>query len=140
VLAIEGGVTDVTTLMAAVLHDTIEDTDTTLGELAAHFGAEVAAVVAEVTDDRRLPREMRKQLQIERAARASTRARLVKLGDKICNVRDVTESPPADWSLERRRAYLDWTEEVVAGCRGCSPRLEALYDRVAAAGRRALTW
>jgi len=138
VLAATGGVSDAVTLAAAILHDTIEDTRTTAEELADRFGREVAALVQELTDDKRLPKEERKRLQIEHAAAASHRAKLIKLADKICNVRDVTHQPPAGWSDARRREYLDWTEQVVAGCRGASATLENLYDRALAEGRGAL--
>ena len=138
VLAVEGGVTDTVTLASAILHDTIEDTETTADEIEAAFGAKVRAVVEEVTDDKSLPKEERKRLQIEHAPRASTRAKLVKIADKICNVRDVTHSPPADWPLTRRIEYLDWTEQVVAGCRGANPSLEACYDDMLLQGRLAL--
>ncbi len=94
VLANEGGVQDVTVLCAAVLHDTIEDTETTAGELRALFGDQVAAVVLEVTDDKSLDKAQRKQLQIEHAAHCSPQAKLVKLADKICNLRDLLTSPP----------------------------------------------
>ena len=138
VLATVGGVTDVTILVAAILHDTIEDTQTSAAEIEAHFGREVRLLVEEVTDDKSLPRAERKRLQVEHAPHASSRAKLIKLADKICNVRDVTHTPPADWSAERRREYLEWTERVVAGCRGCNPALERQYDEVLRQGRLAV--
>jgi guanosine-3',5'-bis(diphosphate) 3'-pyrophosphohydrolase len=138
VLADVGGVSDVTTLMAAILHDTIEDTATTSDELEQRFGREIMALVLEVTDDKRLRKEDRKREQIERAPRASHRAKLIKLGDKICNVRDVTRHPPATWSLSRRLEYLDWTEQVVRGVRGTNAALEKHYDEALAEGRKAL--
>ena len=91
VLANEGGITDDTVLAAALLHDTIEDTDTTVGELQAQFGPDVAAIVVEVTDDKSLPKQDRKRLQIEHAATLSNQAKLVKLADKTCNVRDMSQ-------------------------------------------------
>src|SRR5205085_7216934 len=138
-LARVGGVTDLVTLQGAILHDTIEDTQTTGAELEAAFGAEVRRVVEEVTDDKRLPKAERKRLQIEHAPHLSARARQIKLADKIANVRGVTQTPPADWPLERRQEYLNWTEQVVAGCRGCNAALEDFYDRVLAEGRRILS-
>ncbi len=138
VLATVGGVLDLTTLVAAVLHDTIEDTATTPEELEARFGREVRLLVEEMTDDKRLPKPERKRRQVEHAATASHRAKIIKLGDKICNVRDITHSPPSGWSLERRREYLEWTVAVVAGCRGASAGLERYYDKVLAEGRSAL--
>lgn len=98
-------------LCAAVLHDTIEDTETTAEELRAVFGEQVASVVLEVTDDKLLDKAVRKQLQIEHAPHISPQAKLVKLvklADKISNVRDILASPPADWSAERKQAYFDW--------------------------------
>ena len=83
------------TLCAALLHDTVEDTDTTQAELEAKFGTEIASIVAEVTDDKSLPKAERKRAQIEHAAHISKKAKLVKLADKICNLRDVAHSPPA---------------------------------------------
>jgi guanosine-3',5'-bis(diphosphate) 3'-pyrophosphohydrolase len=122
------GVTDRTALLAAILHDTIEDTDTTPAELAERFGVEVRDAVLEVTDDKSLPKAERKRLQVEHAPSLSHAARLVKLGDKISNVRYVAHHPPASWSIERRREYLDWTEQVIAGLRGANAALEARYD------------
>jgi guanosine-3',5'-bis(diphosphate) 3'-pyrophosphohydrolase len=137
-LARVGGVTDVVTLVAAVLHDTVEDTETTPAELEARFGADVRAVVEEVTDDKTLPKEERKHLQIEHAPHLSDRAKAVKVADKICNVLDVTLKPPADWTLERRRAYLDWSASVVAGCRGVNEALERHFAEVLAQGKARL--
>ena len=134
-----GGVTDPITLQGAVLHDTIEDTETTYEELEEAFGPEVRRVVKEVTDDKQLPKAERKRLQIEHAQGISERAKQIKLADKISNVRSVTQTPPADWSLARRREYLDWSEQVVVGLRGCNPPLESLYCKLLEEGRRALS-
>jgi guanosine-3',5'-bis(diphosphate) 3'-pyrophosphohydrolase len=128
VLAGEGGVTDIEVLAAALLHDTIEDTATTAGELRENFGEHIAAMVAEVTDDTELPKAERKRLQIEHAAGISHGAKLVKLADKICNLRDVAERPPAKWDLERRREYFDWARQVIDGLRGAHATLEAAFD------------
>jgi guanosine-3',5'-bis(diphosphate) 3'-pyrophosphohydrolase len=137
-LARVGGVRDLVVLQAAILHDTIEDTQTTTEELDAHFGERVRRVVEEVTDDTNLPKVDRKRLQIEHAPHMSREARLVKLADKIANVIAVTKTPPAKWPLSRRKEYLDWTEAVVAGVRGSNPALETLYDEVLENGRKVL--
>ncbi len=129
VLKQEGGVDDVAVLVAAILHDTIEDTQTTADELRAIFGEDVTSIVLEVTDDKSLPKAERKQLQIEHAAHASPKAKLVKLADKICNLRDIAASPPADWSADRKKDYFDWAKQVVEGCRGANVRLEAAFDK-----------
>lgn len=137
-LASEGGVTDLVTLQAAILHDTVEDTETTPEELERLFGPAVRQLVAEVTDDKSLPKAERKRLQIEHTPHLSPQAKQLKIADKTANVQDITASPPASWPLERQREYLDWADRVVAGCRGYNPALEAVYDDAIAAGRKAL--
>jgi len=133
VLANEGSVADEAVLVAALLHDTIEDTETSMEELVAQFGQEAADIVAEVTDDKSLPKAERKRLQVEHAATISGKAKLVKLADKICNLRDIAACPPADWPVERKREYFDWAKAVVDGLRGVHPGLEAVFDRAFAA-------
>jgi GTP diphosphokinase / guanosine-3',5'-bis(diphosphate) 3'-diphosphatase len=128
VLANEGAIVDTTVLAAALLHDTIEDTDTTRAELETEFGLTIAAIVAEVTDDKSLAKAERKRLQIEHAAHISTPAKLVKLADKICNLRDVANSPPSDWGVDRKREYFDWARAVVDGMRGTHETLEGIFD------------
>ncbi|PSR18997.1 phosphohydrolase [filamentous cyanobacterium CCP3] len=137
-LASEGGVTDLDLLRAAILHDTVEDTETTPEEIERHFGPEVQRIVAEVTDDKSLPKGDRKRLQVEHAPHLSIQAKQLKIADKTANVQNITTSPPDGWSLERKRDYLDWADQVVAGCRGSNPALEAVYDQVMAEGRQAL--
>jgi len=129
-LAREGGVVDISVLVAAVLHDTIEDTETTSDELKNLFGPEVAEVVAEVTDDKSRPKAERKRLQVEHAARLSTRAKLVKLADKICNVRDVADDPPKDWPLARRQEYFEWAKSVVDRLHCANEPLETKFDQL----------
>lgn len=124
----EGDVRDPVALVAAILHDTVEDTGTTAAELEAAFGAVVAATVLEVTDDKALPKDRRKQLQIEHAPHLSPAAKLVKLADKLCNLRDIIDHPPAVWPAERCAAYVSWTAAVVAGLRGVNASLEAAFD------------
>jgi guanosine-3',5'-bis(diphosphate) 3'-pyrophosphohydrolase len=128
ILAADGGITDVEVLAAALLHDTIEDTATTADELRAEFGDRIADMVIEVTDDEALPKAEKKRLQIERAPSLSAGAKLVKLADKICNLRDVAERPPAKWTLERRQEYFEWAKRVIDGVRGSNPALEAAFD------------
>ncbi|MBD0334797.1 MAG: bifunctional (p)ppGpp synthetase/guanosine-3',5'-bis(diphosphate) 3'-pyrophosphohydrolase [Cyanobacteria bacterium Co-bin13] len=127
-------------LMAALLHDTVEDTDTQFVDLQERFGKDVEQIVRQVTDDKSLPKAVRKQLQIDHAAKISDAAKLVKLADKIYNLRDMVNSPPAGWSLERQREYCEWAKRVVDQMRGVHPRLEALFDDAyAAAVARDLT-
>jgi guanosine-3',5'-bis(diphosphate) 3'-pyrophosphohydrolase len=128
VLCDEGGVTDPDVLCAALLHDTVEDTDTTQSELEAAFGSVISRIVVEVSDDKRLPKAERKRRQILHAGRASQAARLLKLADKICNLRDVDRSPPVGWDLARRQGYFDWAKAVIDQIRGTHPELEALFD------------
>jgi guanosine-3',5'-bis(diphosphate) 3'-pyrophosphohydrolase len=133
-----GGVRDTTLLVASILHDTIEDTDTNPDEIRETFGDDVLTLVLEVTDDKSLPKQVRKQTQVDSAPHKTPNARLLKLADKICNVQDILLTPPEDWSLERRREYLLWTEKVVAGLRGLNPKLENRYDELLLKGKRSL--
>lgn len=135
------GVRDESALVAAVLHDTIEDTATTREELAAAFGDEIASVVMEVTDDKTLPKARRKELQIEHGPHLTRAAKLVKLSDKLCNVRDIVDSPPVEWPVERRREYIEWAARVVATIRDAGPEgatLAALFDAQVARAKAAL--
>ena len=137
-LAGEGGVTDGLPLVAAVLHDTLEDTETTPAELATVFGPVIRDLVQAVTDDTTLLTAARKTRQAAGAARLTDRATLLRIADQIAHVRDGTHHSPAPWDRTRRRAYLDWTAQVVAGCRGVNPSLDATYDRVLREGRAVL--
>jgi guanosine-3',5'-bis(diphosphate) 3'-pyrophosphohydrolase len=128
VLANEARVEDENVLIAAILHDTVEDTDTTGDELLRVFGREITDMVLEVSDDKALPKAERKRLQVAGAGRLSHGARLVELADKICNLRDISRSPPSGWPLERQQAYFDWAKAVVDGLRGAHPELERLFD------------
>ena len=106
-----------------ILHDTVEDTETTFADLTDNFGIEIADIVREVTDDKTLPKARRKELQIEHAPHVSPRAKQLKMADKICNIWDILKSPPEDWPLERKYENLEWTNKVVNGCRGITPCL-----------------
>lgn len=128
VLANEGDIDDERVLIAAILHDTIEDTETSEQEIIREFGQEIASIVLEVTDDPLLPTAERKRLQVEHAGTISRQAKLVKLADKICNLRDIASSPPAGWSVARQRAYFDWAKSVIDGLRGVHPVLENIFD------------
>lgn len=130
VLKNEGGIADGKVLAAALLHDTIEDTDATAEELEAVFGKEITAIVLEVTDDKSLPKAERKRLQVEHAKTISHRAKLVKLADKICNLRDLVTSAPAAWSERRIEEYFDWAKAVVEGLRGTNSPLEKQFDSI----------
>ena len=113
ILAIEGGITDPVALAGALLHDTVEDTETTYDELVGRFGKAVADVVMECTDDKSLPKAERKELQVQHAPHMSSSAKLVKIADKIANLRDVASHPPADWTIGRRHEYANWAKRVV---------------------------
>ncbi|CFB65616.1 Bifunctional (p)ppGpp synthase/hydrolase relA [Pandoraea apista] len=116
-LATTGEVRDVAVLQAAVLHDTIEDTHTTVDELRLLFGQEVAQIVVEVTDDKSLPKQRRKDPQVQLAPAKSDKAALIKIADFTCNLRDLVSAPPPQWSTERRMEYFDWSARVVAKLR-----------------------
>jgi len=134
-LANVGEIESYDVLIAAVLHDTIEDTETTEKEITELFSANVCKLVLEVTDDKSLPKAERKQLQIEHAPHLSDGAKQIKLGDKISNIRDVTENPPNGWSKERRLEYVEWGEKVIDGLRGVNSNLEKRFDETVAEAR-----
>lgn len=113
---------------AALLHDCVEDQEVAPRELEGLFGADVAGLVLEVTDDKSLPKEVRKRLQVEHAPRLSERGKVLKLADKISNLRAIIDSPPREWSTERKREYFHWAAEVAAGCRGVNEWLESRFD------------
>ena len=115
-------------VLAALLHDTVEDTAVTHADLVAAFGAEVAGLVAEATDDTSLPKDIRKGLQVSQAPKKSDGAKQLKLADKISNLVAIAESPPANWIHARRVEYVGWAGRVAAGLKGVNPALDALFD------------
>jgi GTP diphosphokinase / guanosine-3',5'-bis(diphosphate) 3'-diphosphatase len=128
ILSHEAGIVQEDVLIAAVLHDTVEDTETSFEEIATEFGEEVAKIVSECTDDKSLMKAERKQKQIDTAHRKSREAKFVKLADKICNLTDILYSPPEGWSEERVAGYFTWAEKVVHGMRGTHEKLELMFD------------
>jgi (p)ppGpp synthase/HD superfamily hydrolase len=125
------GGNDPSLVIAALLHDAIEDQGISRTVIADQFGDDVASLVEEVTDDKSLPKGVRKRLQVEHAPRKSSRAKILKLADKISNVTAIGKDPPQDWSIDRQREYVQWGRDVVRGLRGASPDLEAQFDRTA---------
>ena len=121
---------DTNLVIAALLHDTIEDTGVTKEELIQTFGADVADLVVEVTDDKSLPKAERKRMQIVNAPKISFRAQVIKLADKISNLRAILTSPPADWSVERKREYFEWVKQVVDGLTAPNQALKAEFERL----------
>ncbi|KAM6942656.1 guanosine-3',5'-bis(diphosphate) 3'-pyrophosphohydrolase MESH1 [Xenentodon cancila] len=130
ILSHEGGVTDIEVLQAALLHDTVEDTDTTSAELEAKFGPVVSHIVQEVTDDKSLPKQERKRLQVEHAPQCSQQAKLVKLADKLYNLRDLNRTTPVGWTDERVQEYFVWASEVVRGLKGTHSTLEQKLEEL----------
>jgi (p)ppGpp synthase/HD superfamily hydrolase len=132
VLCTIGDVSDMITIVGALLHDTIEDTDTIPEEIRKNFGDDVLALVLEVSDDKSLPKQERKLRQIKKAPYLSSRAKQLKLADKSCNINDIANYPPQDWSRQRKIEYLEWAQSVIAGLRGANTKLEAHFDCVLA--------
>ncbi|KAF7991847.1 hypothetical protein HCN44_010648 [Aphidius gifuensis] len=130
ILMEEGGVYDPVVIISALLHDTVEDTDTTIEEIEREFGPEVKLVVSEVTDDKSLTKDERKRLQIEHAPHISREGKLVKLADKIYNLRDLRRCTPKDWTPARVHEYFKWAKAVIEGCRGTNTQLEAILDKI----------
>lgn len=132
-----GKVDDANILAAAMLHDVVEDTKITREEIAREFGPEIDALVAEVTDDKTLDKKKRKQLQIEHAPHLSYGAKIIKIADKISNVREIGVDPPKDWDVERRLEYFIWSKRVVDAIGDVNPELQERFAReVVSASRR----
>ena len=135
-LANVGNIEDYDVLIAAVLHDTVEDTETTKREITKLFGTTVSQYVSEVTDNKKLPKAKRKELQTKHAPHLSDGAKRIKLADKISNICDVSENPPAGWSDKRRLEYIDWGEQVINGVRGVNSNLEQYFDETVLEARQ----
>lgn len=129
-LVYTGGIEDHEILMAAVLHDVIEDTSVTAEDIAERFGKNVASVVLELTDDVTLPKEERKRLQLQNAGKLSHAARLIRISDKICNVYDMLYAPPGNWDLKRRKEYIEWANAVVKKIPGTNDGLESHFEEL----------
>ena len=125
-------------VIAALLHDAIEDCGISREEIATQFGEDVATLVVAVTDDKNLKKEVRKRLQVEHAPHKPRRAKLLKLADKTSNLRAIAASPPANWTPERRLDYVSWARAVVVGLRGVNPWLESRFDEAADAAEQAV--
>ena len=121
---------DTNLVIAALLHDTVEDVGVTKQELIENFGQDVADLVLEVTDDKSLPKQERKRLQIVNAPKKTVRAQVIKLADKISNLRAVLASPPSDWSVERQRQYFEWAKQVVDALSAPNPGLKLEFERL----------
>lgn len=130
IIASEGHVHDLEILMAALLHDTVEDTETTFEEIEENFGVEIRKIVADVTDDKSLPKHERKALQIEHAKTVSPKSKVVKLADKLYNLRDLQKATPKGWTDERCEQYFEWAKKVVDNLRGTNKHLEAALDEI----------
>src|SRR5262245_31646124 len=118
-------------VIAALLHDSIEDQEVPRSVIAQGFGTGVAELVEEVTDDKKLEKQERKRLQVEHAHRKSQRAKILKLADKTSNLRAIAASPPPDWSVKRRLEYVEWSRRVSEGLTGVSPWLEKEFEQAA---------
>jgi (p)ppGpp synthase/HD superfamily hydrolase len=121
---------DANLVIAALLHDTIEDAGVTREDLVQRFGSDVADLVMELTDDKSLPKQERKRLQIENAPKKSVRAQVIKLADKISNLRSLRSSPPADWDSQRKTDYLEWAKKVVDALSAPNPSLKSEFHKV----------
>ena len=127
-LAEATGGADVNLVIAGLLHDCMEDQGVSHRELVERFGADIADLVRDVTDDKSLPKVERKRLQIEQTPHKSGRTKMLKIADKISNLRALAVSPPSGWDDQRKRDYVIWAKAVVAGCRGVNAALEAKFD------------
>ena len=128
-LASVGKVDDVNVIIAALLHDVVEDTDITSDQIKEKYGEAVASLVAEVTDDKTLKKKQRKELQVEHAANLSPGAKLIKIADKISNVREIASDPPKKWGINRQLKYFDWAERVVNAMGQVDPEMRLVFDK-----------
>jgi (p)ppGpp synthase/HD superfamily hydrolase len=129
---------DAELVAAGWLHDTIEDTGLTHDQLVAQFGNRVASLVSEVTDDMSLPKDERRRRQIEEAPKKSPAAKLIKIADKISNIRARIVDDPSAADRAELADYVEWAEKVVAGCRGGNPILDRWFDETAKQARSTL--
>ena len=129
-ILIDNGVEDEDTIVAAILHDVIEDTDFCYDDIVCDFSKEIADLVLEVSDDKSLPKDERKRLQIEHAPFLSDKAKLIKIADKIANLEDILFSAPVGWTKERRIKYFEWANEVVKGAKGINKMLDDDFDKI----------
>ena len=125
-------------IVAALLHDVVEDTDTTGEQVREKYGDIVAQLVAEVTDDKSLNKKDRKELQVEHAPVLSAGAKLIKIADKIANVREIASDPPKKWGVNRQRKYFDWAERVVNAMGSVDPEMRLVFDKTLADARAQL--
>jgi guanosine-3',5'-bis(diphosphate) 3'-pyrophosphohydrolase len=130
---------DIPLLTAAVLHDTLEDTDTTFEEITEVFGDEIASTVREVTDDMSLSKERRRQIQIDKALSLSVNAKKIKIADKICNILDIIQTR-YHWNDRQKHEYIDWSVKVVDNCRGVDEVLEREFDKVLSIAKETIGW
>lgn len=137
-LASVGGILDEDVLIAGLLHDTVEDTSTTMEEIEDQFGSRVAGIVSECTDDKSLPRLERKRLQIVNAASKSRDAKCVKIADKTCNLSSLLVNPPSHWNLLQQQEYVEWTAKVIQGLVGVNQPLDKCALEVLAKVMKAL--
>lgn len=129
---------DVNLIAAAYLHDTLEDTATTFDELVEQFNDDIARLVSEMTDNKSLPKQRRKELQVENASKKSKRAQVIKLADKISNLRSLAASPPADWEADRREEYVNWARAVCGQLKGNNAWLDEQFEKAAAEARASI--
>lgn len=127
-------------VIAALLHDAIEDQEVPRSVIAEMFGEQVTALIEEVTDDKTVEKQERKRRQVETAARKSQRAKILKLADKTSNLNAVAASPPPDWTVKRRLEYVRWAREVAAGLKGVSSWLEEEFEQAAKGAERSTVY
>jgi guanosine-3',5'-bis(diphosphate) 3'-pyrophosphohydrolase len=129
ILTEEGGINCLDTICASLLHDTLEDTDTSSDELKKHFGDVIASIVMEVSNDMTLSSQQRRVYELEKVVSLSHKAKLVKIADKLANIRDVSTMPPMGWTREKKQDYFDFALEIINQIGSVSPRLHQIFLR-----------
>jgi (p)ppGpp synthase/HD superfamily hydrolase len=121
---------DCDVVIAGLLHDCMEDAGVTSDEIAAQFGERVASLVQEVTDDKTLDRQVRKELQVRNAASKSRGAQNLSTADKISNLRSTLADPPSTWSPDQQWKYAEWAKDIVGRFTEVDPALKLEFERV----------
>lgn len=117
-------------LVAALLHDTVEDTKITFADIQKSFGTTAEGYVRELTDNMSLPQEERMKLQIETAPKKSLAAAQIKLADKYDNLKSLQSNPPATWDQKKIDEYFLSAKKVTSSLPAANVPLKKAVDDV----------
>jgi (p)ppGpp synthase/HD superfamily hydrolase len=118
-------VTDHEVIIAAILHDVLEDTEAREGDIFDRFGGTVLAYVKHVTDDKLLSLEKRRIAQLKSIENSSSQIQLIKLADHCSNI----ASLPPSWDRARLESYISWSHSIAVHCYSASEELAKVYKK-----------